>query len=182
MGTRLSLLSRRAALLCQTVLTPTEAEVAALTLPNLSKDQAGRVAWQGLMRGTSLNHSCGRVAKLALERRKVQQRCPRAPTPEPGKGRRPKNRQSQKRKVFLPGCSVFSLSWPACAGAFLVLGRWFSCPAPSGSCLFFVLLLFLSIGRGRHVPAPSGRDVGSSAGAPTQEPALSRYLPFRTMF
>ena len=123
-----------------------------------------------------------RVAKLALKRRRVQQRCPRAPTPEPGKGRRPKNRQSQRRKVFLPGCSVFSLSWSACAGAFLVPGRWFSGPAPSGSCLFLFRLMFLSTGRGRHVPAPSGRDVGSSAGAPTQEPALSRYLPFRTMF
>ena len=32
--------------------------------------------------------------------------------------------------------------------------------------------MFLSIGRGRHVPAPGGRDVGSSAGAPTQEPEL----------
>ena len=112
-----------------------------------------------------------RVAKLALKRRRVQQRCPRAPTPEPGKGRRPKNRQSQRRYVSLPGCSVFSLSWPACAGAFLVPGRWFFGPAPSGSCLFLFRLMFLSTGRGRHVPAPSGRDVGSSAGAPTKEPA-----------
>ena len=30
--------------------------------------------------------------------------------------------------------------------------------------------MFLSTGRGRHVPAPGGRDVGSSAGAPTREP------------
>ena len=31
--------------------------------------------------------------------------------------------------------------------------------------------MFLFIGRGRHVPAPSGRDVGSSSErAPTQEP------------
>ena len=134
------------------------------------------------MRGTPLDHCCGRVAKLALERRRVQRRCPRAPTPEPGKGRRPKNRQSQRRKVFLPGCSVFSLSWPACAGAFLVPGRWFSGPAPSGSCLLLFRLVFLSTGRGRHVPAPSGRDVGSSAGAPTQEPALSRYPSLRSIF
>ena len=129
----------------------------------------------------AFDHRCGRVAKLALERRRVQQRCPRAPTPEPGKGRRPKNRQSQRRKVFLPGCSVFSLSWPACAGAFLVPGPWFSGPASSGSCLFLFRLMFLFIGRGRHVPAPSGRDVGSSAGAPTQGPAFSG-TPLRTCF
>ena len=119
LGSRLSLLSRRAALICQTVLTPIEAE-------------------EQRSSATPLDHRCGRVAKLALERRRVQQRCPRAPTPEPGKGRRPKIRQSQRRKVFLPGCFVFSLSWPACAGAFLFPGRWFSGPAPSGSCLFFV--------------------------------------------
>ena len=52
----------------------------------------------------------------------------RAPTQEPA--------LQKGEKVFLPGCSVFSLSWPACAGAFLVPGRWFSGPAPSGSCLF----------------------------------------------
>ena len=37
----------------------------------------------------------------------------------------------------------------------------FSGPAPSGSCLAFVLFLFLSFGRGRHVPAPtSGQTQG----------------------
>ena len=138
--------------------------VAAL-LSQTSRDHScGRVTWQVLMRGKAFDHRCGRVAKLALERRRVQQRCPRAPTPEPGKGRRPKNRQSQRRKVVLPGYSVFSLSWPACAGVFLVPGRWFSGPAPSGSCLFLFRLMFLSTGRGRHVPAPSGRDVGSAQG------------------
>ena len=132
------------------------------------------------MRGKPLDHSCGRVAKLALERRRVQQRCPRgfsgaALEHRPqnrAKGADPRTGNPQRRKVFLPGCSVFSLSWPACAGAFLVPGRWFSGPAPSGSCLFLFRLMFLSTGRGRHVPAPSGRDVGSSAGAPTQEPAF----------
>ena len=78
--------------------------------------------------------------------------------------------------MFLPGCSVFSLSWPACVWAFLVPGRWFSGPAPSGSCLFWFRLVFLSTGRGRHVPGPSGRDVGSNSGAPTQEPAFSGIL------
>ena len=64
-------------------------------LPNLSKDQAGRVAWQVLTRGTPLNHSCGRVAKLALERRRVQQRCPRGFS-SAALGHRPQNRQSQR--------------------------------------------------------------------------------------
>ena len=42
--------------------------------------------------------------------------------------------------------------------------------------------MFLSTGRGRHVPAPSGRDVGSNAAAPTQEPALSRYPLYAVRF
>ena len=105
---------------------------------------------------------------------RVQQRCPRAPSPEPCKGRRPKNRHSKKGETF----SVL-VSWPACAGAFLVPGPCFSGPAPSGSGLFWFRLVFLSTGRGRHVPAPSGRDVGSSSGAPTQGPAFSG-IPLRT--
>ena len=139
-----------------------------------------------------MDHSYGRVAQRALERRRVQQRCPRgfdprtgqrAPTQEPAllKGEKcfcpgvlsSRTGTPQRRKVLLPGCSVFSLSWPSSAGAFLVPGRWFSGPAPSGSCLFLFRLMFLSTGRGRHVPAPSGRDVGSNSGAPTQEPAFS---------
>ena len=85
-------------------------------------------------------------------------------------GTDPRTGTPLRRNVFLPWCPVSSLSWPACAGAFLVPGRWFFGPAPSGSCLFLFRLMFLSTGRGRHVPAPGGRDVGSSAGAPTQEP------------
>ena len=120
------------------------------TLPNLSKDQAGRVAWQVLMSGKPLDHSCGRVAQRALERRRVQQRCPRGFS-SAALGHRPQNRAKgadprtgspKRRKVFLPGGSVFSLSWPACAGAFLVPGRWFSGPAPSGSGLFWFRLVF----------------------------------------
>ena len=141
-------------------------------LPNLSKDQAGRVTWQVLTRGTPLDHSCGRVAKLALERRRVQQRCPRAPTPEPGKGRRPKNRHSSKAKrvsarVFclLP---VLACLWRGFPGSGSLVLR----PCPFGFLFVLFRLMFLFLGRGRHVPAPSGRDVGSSAGAPTQEPEL----------
>ena len=145
-------------------------------LPNLSKDQAGRVTWQVLTRGTPLDHSCGRVAKLALERRRVQQRCPRGFS-SAALGHRPQNRAKgadprtgtpQRRNVFLPGCFVFSLSWPACGGAFLVPGRWFSLALP-----LLVPFMFLFTGRGRHVPAPSGRDAGSSSEwAPSQEPEL----------
>ena len=91
------------------------------------------------MRGTPLDHRCGRVAKLALERRRVQWHCPWAPT---AKGADPRTDTPLRRNVFLPWCPVSSLSWPACAGAFLVPGRWFSGPAPSGSSLFFVPPLF----------------------------------------
>ena len=43
-------------------------------------------------------------------------------------------------------------------------------PCPFGFLFVLFRLMFLSAGRGRHVPAPGGRDVGSSSGAPTQEP------------
>ena len=42
--------------------------------------------------------------------------CPRAPTPEPSKGRRPKNRHSQKPFVKRPWSLVSCLSWFAWAG------------------------------------------------------------------
>ena len=44
---------------------------------------------------TVVVESPGRDSK---KRRRVQWHCPRAPTPEPGKGRRPKNRHSSKAK------------------------------------------------------------------------------------
>ena len=139
--------SRRAALICQT---------------SHERHAFGPQLWTSCPAGTRKAEG-----SAALPSR-VQQRCPRAPSPEPCKGRRPKNRHSKKGETcFCTG------SWPACAGAFLVPGRWFSGPAPSGSCLFLFRLMFLSTGRGRHVPAPSGRDVGSNSGAPTQEPAFS---------
>ena len=95
--------------------------------------------------------------------------CPRAPTPEPSKGRRPKNRHSQKRFVKRPWSLVSCLSWFAWLG---VLSRARVSGPLSGSqrvsvCFF---LLFLFIDRGRHVPAPGGRGVGSIARAPTQVP------------
>ena len=157
-------------------------------LPNLSKNQAGRVAWQVLTRGTPFGSSCqagtrkaeGSAAlpsgadprtgqRLVLERRRVSAALPSSADPRNrAKGADPRTGTPPRRYVF----SVL-VSWPVCAGAFLVPGRWFSGPAPSGSCLFWFRLVFLSTGRGRHVPAPSGRDVGSNSGAPTQEPAFS---------
>ena len=167
------------------------------TLPNLSRPQlwsghlagshrAGRVAWQGLMRGNAFGpplwSSCqagtqkgGGFSSAALGHRPQNR----------AKGADPRTGNLKGEECFCPGVLSSSLSWPASAGAFLVPGRWFSGPAPSGSCLFWFRLMFLSIGRGRHVPAPGGRDVGSSAGAPTQElvqgtdprTGLSRY-PF----
>ena len=66
------------------------------TLPNLSRPplwsshpgrcshRAGRVTWQGLMRGTLLDHRCGRVAKLALERRRGSVALPSGTDPRTG--------------------------------------------------------------------------------------------------
>ena len=97
--------------------------------------------------------------------------CPRAPTQKPSEGLRPYNRHSPNEKCFglgprFPACP----GWPGW-GFFPGLGSLvlFSGSLRVSVCFFF-LLLFLSVGRGRHVPAPRGRDVGSIAGAPTQEP------------
>ena len=60
------------------MLTPTEAE-------------EQRSSAKPLTRGTPLDHSCGRVARRALERRRVQQRCPRGFS-SAALGRRPQNR------------------------------------------------------------------------------------------
>ena len=91
----------------------------------------------------------------------------RAPTLEPtNKERSPTQEPAlSKRNVFRPWCPVFALAWLAATVPFLVC----SFPGPGPVCF---LLLFLAIGRGRHVPAPGGRDVGSNVSAPTQEPVL----------
>ena len=66
--------SRRAALICQT---------------SHKRHAFGPQLWTSCPAGTALPS-------------RVQQRCPRAPSPEPCKGRRPKNRHSKKRRnVFL---------------------------------------------------------------------------------
>ena len=145
--------------------------VAALLYQTSRDHRCGRVTWQGLTRGTPLDHRCGRVAKLALERRRVQWHCPRAPTPEPGKGHRPKNRHSSKAKRV---SALVSCLLPVLACLCLVSPGSGSLVSPAlplrVPLCFSFCLMFLSAGRGRHVPAPGGRDVGSSAVAPTQEP------------
>ena len=110
--------------------------------------------------------------------------CPRAPTLEPSKGLRPQNRYSQKRKVKRSWCPVSCLSWLARLG-FLsrarVSGSFF--PIPACFCLFFFLLLFLSIGRGRHVPAPGweGRRVKRTGADPSARDCLA-YLVAPVLF
>ena len=144
--------SRRAALICQT---------------SHERHAFGPQLWTSCPAGTRKAEG-----STALPSR-VQQRCPRAPTPEPGKGRRPKNRHSKKAKrvsarVFclLP---VLACLWRGFPGSGSLVLR----PCPFGFLFFLFRLMFLFIGRGRHVPAPGGRDVGSSSGAPTQEPVFS---------
>ena len=150
------------------------------TLPNLSRPQL----WSSHLAGAHERHAFGpqlwtscpagtrKAEGSAALPSGVQQRCPRAPTPEPGKGRRPKNRHSSKTKrvsarVFclLP---VLACLWRGFPGSGSLVLR----PCPFGFLFVLFRLMFLFFGRGRHVPAPSGRDVGSSAGAPTQEPEL----------
>ena len=132
-------------------------------LPNLSREAR---LWTTVVDELPGGHSKG--GGFSSCPRRVQWHCPRAPTPEPDKGRRPKNRQSQRRNVFLPGCSVFSLSWPACAGAFLVPCPWFSGPAPSGS--FYVSFHWPRASRsssqreGRRVKLRMGTDPRTGTG------------------
>ena len=135
------------------MLTPTEAE-------------EQRSSAKPLTRGTPLDHSCGRVVRRALERRRVQQRCPRGFS-SAALGRRPQNRTTgadprtgnhKGETCFCPGVlsspcpglPVAGLSWFRVAGSRALPLRvpvWLL----SSSC-FFPL-----------AAAPSGRDVGSNS-------------------
>ena len=99
--------------------------------------------------------------------------------PQNWAGADPRTGNLKGEKCFCPG--VLSSPCPGLPvpglSCFRVAGS-----VPSGPCLAFVLFLFLSFGRGRHIPAPGGRDVGSSARTPTQEPAFSRYPSLRSIF
>ena len=127
------------------------------------------------MRGTPLDHSCGRVARRALERRRVQQRCPRGFSGT-ALGRRPQNRTkgADPRTGNHKGETCFCpavLSSP-CPGLPVPGLSWFRVPG-SLALPLLVPFMFLFTGRGRHVPAPSGRDAGSSSDwASSQEPEL----------
>ena len=91
----------------------------------------------------------------------------RAPTLQPA---------LSKRKVFRPWSPVSCLSWLAVWVSFPGSGPWFSFP---GLCVFpvcfFFLSLFLSFGRGRHVPAPGeGTDPRNGTGRRPKD-WFSRY-------
>ena len=90
----------------------------------------------------------------------------RAPTQEPAF-----QKKSKRFPSWCPGLPVPGLSWFRVPVSLALPLR---VPVCFGSASFF-----LSTGRGRHVPAPSERDVGSSSGAPTQGPAFSG-IPLRT--
>ena len=129
------------------------------TLPNLSRPQSWSSHMAGAHERQAFDHRCGRVAKLVLERRRVsaalpsgvQQRCPRAPTPEPSKGRRPKNRHSQKRFVKRPWSLVPCLS----LGFFPGLGSLVLFPGP---CVFLSAFsfCFFSLTAGVMFQLPEG--------------------------
>ena len=104
----------------------------------------------GLKRGTPLATSLEVKFRLGLERQRVQGADPRteqrAPTQEPS---------HPNRNVKWPWCPVSCLSWLAVRVSFPGSGPWLSFPVPvCFLSVFFFLLLFLSFGRGRHVPAP----------------------------
>ena len=149
--------------------------------------------WSSRQAGAHERHAFdhyGRVAKLALKRRRVQWHSPRAPTLEPSKGRRPKNRATKKgaptqelaqskRNVFRPWCPVFALAWLAAPVPFL------GCSFPRArSCLCLFLLLFLLLAAGVTFQLLEGGTSGQTQGhrpknwyrAPTQE------RPFRYPF
>ena len=140
------------------------------------------------MRGTPLDHRCGRVAKLALERRRVQWHCPRAPTPEPGKGRRPKNRHSSKAKRVsaLVSCLIpvlACLCWGFPGSGSLVLR-----PCPFGFLFVFCSAsCFFLLAAGVTFQLPAGGTSGQAQRhrpknryrAPTQGPVFSGTIYVR---
>ena len=109
----------------------------------LSKDQRCGRAPFGARERDAFDRLFGGRVPVGTGKAEGSVHCPRAPTLELA---------LSKRKVKRPWCSVSSLSWLAVPG---VSRRWFSCPVPAWFLsVFFLLFLFLSFGRGRHVPTP----------------------------
>ena len=111
--------------------------------------------WSSHLAGAQERHAfdqAGRVAKLALERQRVQLHCPRAPTPEPA---------LSMRKVKRPWCPVSFLSWLAVRGFLSALGSLVRFPCPG----VFLSIFFSFFGRrpkNRSVPS-FGRGASSSS-------------------
>ena len=162
------------------MLTPTEAE-------------EHRSSAKPLTRGTPLDHSCGRVAQRALERRRVQQRCPRGFS-SAALGRRPQNRakgadprtgtpkEAKRVSALVPGPPVPGLSWFRFAGSPALPLRVPVCFC-SASCFF-------SLAAGVTFQLPAGGTSGQAQNrhrpknrnwAPTQGPAFSG-TPLRSTF
>ena len=133
-----------------------------------SQEERLRPGWSSCQAGTQKTE--GSVALPSGDDPRTEQQ---APTLQPSNKERALTQEPplSKRKVFRPRCTVFALAW--LAAPVLFLGCSFSRARSWHVPVYFLfLLLFLSIGRGRQVPAPGGRDVGSNARAPTQEPVL----------
>ena len=104
-------------------------------LPNLSREAR---LWTTVVDELPSGHSKGGgFSSAALEGSAA---LPWAPSPEPCKGRRPKNRQSQRRKVFLSGFPAFSLPACLCQG-FPGFGSLVLRPCPFGFLFGFCPLL-----------------------------------------
>ena len=81
------------------VVAPLVVQSSSATLPNLSRPQLWSSHLAGAHERQAFDHRCGRVAKLALEKAEGSVALPSGHRPpEPGKGRRPKNRHSSKAK------------------------------------------------------------------------------------
>ena len=125
----------------------------------------------GAQERNAFDHLFGGPVPVGTEKAEGSVHCPRAPTQEPSKGLRPHNRHSQKRKVKRSWCPVVACpGWPGW-GFFPGL---VSLVLFSGPCVFLSVfsfsVCFFPLAAGVTFQLPDGRDVGSNARAPTQEP------------
>ena len=153
--------SRRAALICQT---------------SHERHAFGPQLWTTCPAGTRKAEG-----SAALPSR-VQQRCPRAPSPEPCKGRRPKNRHSKKGETCFCCPPVPGLSWFRFAGSPALPLRVPVCFC-SASCLFSLAagVTFQLPAGGTSGQAQNGHRPKNRNWAPTQGPVFSG-TPLRSTF